>query len=148
MTPLLRNGHQLEHMAVRIAKIKTAAAAPIVELAVIEAPRRATKHNIGLLDAPQDGVELAIGDVKSQMMGVEIRIVVEQQSQLFVYSDRREMPGAAALCAENLSEEFRRGGFVARRNDGVIERNGHGGSSRRFRYAIPPTNALERDEIC
>jgi len=78
-TPLLlRHGHQLEHVAVRIAKIKTATAAPIVELAVVEAPGRAAEYNIGFPDPPQDGVELAIGDVKSQMMAVEIRVVVEQ----------------------------------------------------------------------
>jgi len=47
------------------------------------------------------------------------------------------MPGAAALYAENLSEEFRRGGFVARWNDGVIERYGH---DLRL-SAIPPINA-------
>ena len=133
MAPLLRDGHQLEYVAVRIAKIKTATAAPIVEFAVVEAPGRAAEHDIGLLDAPQDGVELAVGDVKSQMMTVEICVVVEQQSQLLVHPHRREMPGAAALYAENLGKEFRRGDFVARRHDGVIECNGHGGASRRLR---------------
>src|SRR5260370_24604828 len=128
-------------MAVQIAKIKTATAAPIVEFAVIEAPGCAAKHNISFRDALQDSVELAVSDVKSQMMTVEVFVVVEQQSQLLIHPHRREMPSATALYAENLGKEFRRGGFVARRHDGVIERNGHGRASGRLRYAIPPINA-------
>src|SRR5262245_23170144 len=34
----LRHGHQLEHVAVRVLEIDSAAAAPVVELAVVEAP--------------------------------------------------------------------------------------------------------------
>src|SRR5947199_8677995 len=95
--PLLRDGHQLKYVAVRIAKIKTTTAAPIVEFAIIEAPGCAAKHNIGFLDAPQDSVELAVSDVKSQMMTVEILVIVEQQRQLLVQPYWCEMPRAAAL---------------------------------------------------
>ena len=55
----LRHGHQLEHVAVRIAEIDAAAAVPIVELAVVEAPRRAAESDLRSLDAAEDGVELA-----------------------------------------------------------------------------------------
>src|SRR5437764_5518469 len=87
----LRNGHQFQHVPVRIAKIKAAAAAPIVELAVVETPRRAAEHDLGLFHPPKNGVELAIGDMESEMMTVEISVVVEQQGQVFVYRHRREV---------------------------------------------------------
>ena len=70
---LLRHGHQLEHVAVRIAKIDTAAAAPVVELAVFEAPRRAAEDDLVLLDAAEDGVEFAVADVERVMMAFELR---------------------------------------------------------------------------
>src|SRR5205085_879506 len=54
----LRHGHQLEYMAVGILEIDAAAATPIVELAVIETPRRAAVGDFGLFDTAEDGVKL------------------------------------------------------------------------------------------
>src|SRR5262249_51908978 len=54
----LRNGHQLQHMTVRVPEIDPAAAVPVVELTVVEAPGGAAVRNPRLLDALQDRVEL------------------------------------------------------------------------------------------
>jgi hypothetical protein len=81
---LLRHGHELEHVAVWIAKIDPAPAAPIVELAVIETPRRAAEGDLRCLDAAEDRVELAIADVKGVMVALELFVVVKQQSERLV----------------------------------------------------------------
>ena len=52
MTASLRHGHQFEHVSVRIAEIDAAAAAPVVELAVFEAPWRAAVSDFLSRDAP------------------------------------------------------------------------------------------------
>ena len=64
-------------MSVRIAEIDAAAAAPVVELAVFEAPWRATVSDFLSLDAAQDGVEFAVVDMESEMMALEVVVVVE-----------------------------------------------------------------------
>ena len=69
---LLRHGHQFEHVAVRITEIDAAAAAPIVELAVVETPRRAAESDFRRLDAAEDGVEFAVADMERQMMALEL----------------------------------------------------------------------------
>src|SRR5208282_430651 len=63
----LRHRHQLEHVAVRILKVDAAAAAPVVELAVVEAPRRAAVDQFRLLDSAENRVEFAIADVEGEM---------------------------------------------------------------------------------
>ena len=50
---LLRHRHQLQHVTVGIGEIEAAAAAPIVELAVLEAPGRAAIGEPRLLDAAE-----------------------------------------------------------------------------------------------
>src|SRR6476646_3965115 len=57
--PSLRHRHQLQHVPVGILEIDAGAAAPIVELAVVKAPRRAAVGDLGFLDAPENGVEVA-----------------------------------------------------------------------------------------
>src|SRR5580698_6346308 len=122
MTRLLRHGHQLEHVAVGIAEIDAAAAVPVVELAIVEAPRRAAENDLGFLDAAEDGVELGFADMKRVMMTLELGIGIEQQRQRLVDPHRREIAAAAALQSENASKELGRRDFVARRHDGVVER--------------------------
>src|SRR5690242_977478 len=112
-------------MAVRVAEVDAAAAAPVVELAVVQAPRCAAVGNFGFLNAAEDGVEVAVADVKRVVMAFEVRVVVEQQRQRLVDLDRREVAGAAALEPENLGKEFRRRGLVAGRHDGVVENDAH-----------------------
>src|ERR1700721_1347977 len=116
-------------MAVGMAEIDAAAAVPVVELAIVEAPRRAAETDLALLDAAEDGVELGLADMKRVMMALEFGVVVEQQRQRLVDPHRREIAGAPALQAENIGEEFGRRDLVARRHDGVVERDGHRYSS-------------------
>src|SRR5262249_6044323 len=93
----LRRRHQLQHVAIRIAKVKAAATAPIVELAVLETPRRAAEDDLGLFDAAKNRVEVAIGDMESEMMTVKIRVIIEQQGQSLVHPYRREVSSARTL---------------------------------------------------
>src|SRR5438552_6661157 len=87
----LRHGHQFEHVSVRVLEIDTAAAAPIVELAVVEAPGRAAIAEAGLADAAKDGVELGVGDMEGEVVTLERGIVVEQEHQALVDPYRREV---------------------------------------------------------
>src|ERR1700677_4509092 len=122
-------------MAVDVLEIKTAAAVPMVELAVAQAPRRAADCNVLLFNARKNGVELLVVDVKRQMMAFELVFFVEQQRQRFVDLHRREISGTAAFEAENAGEELGRRRLVMRRDDGVIKRNCHDTrlSARSFR---------------
>src|SRR5947207_14650987 len=87
----LRHGHQFEHVSVRVLEIDAAAAAPIVEFAVVEAPGRAAVANAGLLDAAEDGLELGGGDVEGEVVTLKRCIVVEQERQRLVHPHRREV---------------------------------------------------------
>src|SRR5580704_6348555 len=125
MTRLLRHGHKLEHVAVGIAEIDAAAAVPVVELAVVEAPRRAAENDLGFFNAAKDGVELGLADMKRVVMALELGIVIEQQRQCLVDPHRREIAAAPALQSEKASKEFGRRDFVACRYDGMVEHDGH-----------------------
>src|SRR2546429_3226504 len=92
----LRHSHQFEHVSVRVLEIDAAAAAPIVELAVVEAPGRAAVAEARLLDAAEDSVELGVGNVEREVVTLERRIVIEQKRQRLVHPHRREVaPGRA-----------------------------------------------------
>jgi hypothetical protein len=67
--------------------------------------------------------------MESEMMALEFVGVVEQQRQRFVDFDRREMVGAAALEPEYAGEKSPPGDLIPRRNDGVVERDRHCGTS-------------------
>src|SRR5260370_36406063 len=108
MKMLLRPRHQLEQVAVGIAEIDAAAAVPVVELAVVEAPRRAAENDLGFLDAAEDGVELGLADMKRVMMTLELGVVIEQQRQRLVDPHRRKIAAAPALQSENASKELGR----------------------------------------
>src|SRR5690242_21821857 len=78
-------------MAVRVAKIDTATAVPVVELAVVEAPRCTAVGELRLADAAEDGIELGIADMEGVMVALELLVVVEQQRERVVDADGREM---------------------------------------------------------
>src|SRR5262249_10819567 len=61
---LLRHGHQLEDVTVRVLEIDASAAVPVVELAVVQAPGSAAVRDAGRLDAAKDGIELRFADVE------------------------------------------------------------------------------------
>ena len=58
-------------MAVRVFEIDAAAAVPVIELTVIEAPGGAAICEPRLLDALEDGVELGIADVEGVVVTAE-----------------------------------------------------------------------------
>src|SRR6516165_5062206 len=113
----LRDGHDFQHMPVGIAKIKAAAAAKIVELAVIETPGALPKGMLAFLMRSKIAVELAVADIESQMVAFERALVVEQKRQAFVDPYRREVTRMSALESENIREEFGCLRLVARRHD-------------------------------
>ena len=78
-------------MAVRVAKIDTAAAVPIIELTVVEAPRCAAARELRLANAAQDGIELGIADVEGVVVALELLMVVEKERERVVDTYRREM---------------------------------------------------------
>src|SRR5262245_62857431 len=88
---LLRHGHELEDVAVRVFEIDAAATIPVIELAVIEAPGGAAVSESGLLDALEDGVELGVVNVEGVVVTTERIVVVEQERQAVVHPNRREM---------------------------------------------------------
>ena len=71
-------------MAVRVAKIDAAAAVPVVELTVVEAPRCAAIRELRLENATEDGIELGIADVEGVVVALELLVVVERERERVV----------------------------------------------------------------
>jgi hypothetical protein len=78
-------------MAIRVAKIDATAAVPVVELAVVEAPRCAAIDELRLANAAEDGIELGIADVEGVVVALELLAVVEKERERVVDTYRREM---------------------------------------------------------
>jgi hypothetical protein len=78
-------------MTVRVAKIDAAAPVPVVELAVLEAPRCAAISESRLANATEDGIELGIADVESIVVALELLLVIEKERERVVDTSRREM---------------------------------------------------------
>ena len=70
-------------MAVRVAKIDAAAAVPIIELTVIEAPRCAAVHQLRLANAAQNSIEFGIV-VEGVVVALELFVVVEKKCERIV----------------------------------------------------------------
>jgi hypothetical protein len=70
-------GHQFENMTVRVLEIYSATALPVVEHAIVDAPRGASISDSGVLNALKDGVKFSAADVKRVMAALERRTVVE-----------------------------------------------------------------------
>ena len=71
-------------MAVRVAKINAAAAVPVVELTVVEAPRCAAISELRLANAAEDGIELGIADVEGIVVAFELLVIVEKERERVV----------------------------------------------------------------
>ena len=71
-------------MAVRVAKIDAAAAVPVIELTVAEAPRCAAIGELRLANAAEDGIELGIADVEGVVVALELLDVVEKERERVV----------------------------------------------------------------
>jgi hypothetical protein len=78
-------------VAVRVAKIDAAAAVPVIELTVAEAPRCAAIGELRLANAAEDGIELGIADVEGVVVALELLDVVEKERERVVDTYRREM---------------------------------------------------------
>src|SRR5262249_7327438 len=87
----LRHGHELEHVTIRVLEIDAAAASPVVELAIGDAPGCAAIGETGTLHASQNGVKLSIADVKGIVVALDRIHSVEQQRQLIVDANRRKV---------------------------------------------------------
>src|SRR5712691_5702090 len=129
-TGSLRHGHQLEHVAVRVLEVDAPAAVPIVELAVVETPRRAAVSDAGFLHAAEDCVEFGVAHVEGVVMAFERRVVVEQERQRLIHPHRREMVARPGETQAEKAREIAGGGhLVARRHNGVVEHDRHGRTS-------------------
>src|ERR1700746_1718508 len=118
-------------MAVRVAKIDAAAAVPIVELTVVEAPRCAAVGELCLANAAEDRIELGIADVEGVVVALELLVVVEKERERVVDTYRREMAVfRIGMEAKNARKKLRRCPLVAGRDDGVVEGDGHRKISR------------------
>src|ERR1700756_2272428 len=114
-------------MAVRVAKIAAASAVPVVELTVVEAPRRAAIGEVSLPNAPEDGIELGIADVEGVVVALELLVVAEEECERVVDTHRREMVAfRIGMEAKNAGKKLRRCPLVAGRDDGVVEGDSHG----------------------
>src|SRR5246127_5614442 len=108
-------------MAIRAAKIDAAAAVPVVELTVVEAPRCAAIGELGLANAAEDGIELGIADVEGVVVALELLVVVEEECERVVDTYRREMVAfRIGMEAKNACKELPRCPLVAGRDDGVV----------------------------
>src|SRR5580765_4767205 len=118
-------------MAIRVAKIDATAAVPVVELAVVEAPRCAAIDELRLANAAEDGIELGIADVEGVVVALELLDVVEKERERIVDTYRREMAVfRIGMEAKNARKKLRRCPLIAGRNDSVIEGDGHRKTSR------------------
>src|SRR6516165_7145265 len=95
-------------MAVRVAEIDAAAAVPIIELTVVEAPRCAAVHQLRLANAAQNGIELGFADVEGVVVALELLVVVEKECERTVDTYRREMAAfRIGMKAKNARKKLR-----------------------------------------
>src|SRR5580700_9390600 len=119
-------------MAVGVAKIDAAAAVPIIELTVVEAPRCAAIGELRLANAAEDGIEIGIADVEGVMVALELLDVVEKERERIVDTYRREMAAfRIGMEAKHARKKLRRCPLIAGRDDGVVEGDGHRKTSPR-----------------
>lgn len=96
-------------MPVRAFEVNAAAAAPIVEPAVVEASRGAAEGEGLLLDAAEDRVEVGVAHMEGVMSRLEGGVRVEEKGQRVIHFNGREMTLRAVIMqAENLREPARR----------------------------------------
>src|SRR5438105_7704284 len=111
----------LEDVAVRVADIETAPAAPTIDLHVIERARSAAIGEALGAHALEDRVELGLIDLERVMVALELRIIVEVQGQRVVDSQRSEVRERTLVAqTKDPGEEPRRCLLVARRHDRMV----------------------------
>src|SRR6476620_3893396 len=94
------------------------------------------------LDAPEDGVELRIAHHERVMVAFEVGIGVEIEGKPVVHPDLGEMRHRALVFEPEDAGEEPCGFFlVARRNDGVVEDDGHRAPPTHIRFYTGSTSA-------
>ena len=76
---LLRHSHQFKQVTVRLLEINASATIPVIELAVLKAPRSAAVCKPSLLDALEDSVEFGVIHMEGVVVTVKRGILVEQE---------------------------------------------------------------------
>src|SRR6516165_6404729 len=116
----------LEHVAVRVSEIKTASATTVIDLHVVEGAGSAAISNALGADAIEDAVKLRLIDLEGVVMTLELRVIVEIEGQRVVDPQRREVRERTFITqTQDAGEEARRCFLVMRRDDRMVEHNGH-----------------------
>src|SRR5579883_2465446 len=114
-------------MAIGIAKIEAAPAVPGVELTVFEMPGIAAVRDARGAHALEDRIELRVIHMESVMMTLEAVLIGKVEGERRIDAHRGEMsPRPVIGEPEDIGEEPRRRILVMRRDDRVIEGDGHG----------------------
>lgn len=113
-------------MAVRRLEIDAAAAAPIIELAVLPAPGRAAEGASGVAHAREDRVEFRVRDMEGVMASGEGLAVGEEKGQRLVHEHRGKMiVRLLERHIEHAGEPARGGALVVGGHDRMVEDDGH-----------------------
>src|SRR5579883_271245 len=114
-------------MAIGIAKIEAAPAVPGVELTVFEVPGIAAVGDARGAHALEDRIELRVIHVESVMMTLEAVLIGKVEGERRTDAHRGEMsPRPVIGEPEDIGEKPRRRILVMRRDDRVVEGDGHG----------------------
>src|SRR5262249_2008529 len=113
-------------MTVRIGKVKTASAATVIDLHIVERAGAAAISDALGSDAIEDAVKLGLVDFEGIVVTLEIRVIVEIEGQCVVDPQRREVRERTFVTqTQDPGEETRRCFLVMRRHDRMVEHNSH-----------------------
>ena len=75
---LLRDGHQFEHVTVRILEVHASTAVPIIEAAIIDAPGRAAEREPGFSNSSEDRVKFSVSHMEGIVVTLDRAFRVEK----------------------------------------------------------------------
>src|SRR5260370_39405020 len=96
----LRQGHQLDDVAVVVLVIEATAAIPIVELSVLKAPGPASEGEPSVPDSMQDRVEFGVAYLKRIMLACDSPLRVSEVQRQCVVDAHRPTLTASTLAAQ------------------------------------------------
>src|SRR5262245_22901104 len=113
-------------MAVSVLPVDVLPAQPPVDLHVVLAAGTAPVGKPRPLDAREDRLEVGVADAEAKVIALELVAIGEVEGQRPVHVNRRELsPGLLPRHGQEIGEKLRRFTAPARRNDDVIELDGH-----------------------
>src|SRR5215469_15926143 len=119
-------GHDFDDMAVRVVEIDPTSTAAMVDVAVGARARPAAIADPRRLHSAENLIELGLADHEGVVVRLELAALVEIERQPVIDLHRCEMRMRALVFEpEDTGEELGRGDFVVRRDDGVVEDDGH-----------------------